>query len=252
MYTWGYIKENALAKLNVSEEEANLQNFLSRFPYYANEAMTQICSGIKPLEKFFVITVYDKEYAWKKMTERYGVYLNIPKYTPDTPTKDDKKYDIKVEFWKNWETLLFTDMLITMPDDFISFSDDRIDYEKPCIHAPFYTPTYDKQRDNYKEVGDDYVDYYGYNQIICKMPGEYKIPYNARWFFFTKDLRDDVVVSAPADICDAIPTYMASQCLKIDDEAKSAILRNEFEMFLARIDNTTFKSQRTLHVRGGW
>ena len=58
MYTWGYIKENALSKLNLSEQEENEQGFLSRFPYYANEAMTQICSGVRPNETFieFVIT----------------------------------------------------------------------------------------------------------------------------------------------------------------------------------------------------
>lgn len=252
MYTWGYIKESALAKANLSEEEANIQGLLSRFPYYANEAMTQICSGIKPLEKFIAITVHDKEHAWKKMTKQFGVYLDVYKYTPDTPIKGDPLYTAKVEFWKAWAELLFINEPIIMPDDFISFSDDRIDYEEPCIHVQSYIPVYDRQRDAYEEVGDDYVDYYGYNQIICKKPGNYKVPYNARWFFFTKDLREDVIVTAPADICDAIPTYIASQCLKIDDEAKSAILRNDFEMFLARIDNTSFKSQRTLHVRGGW
>ena len=47
MYTWGYIKENILNKLNLEEEEANQLGFLSRFPYYANEAMTQICSAYK-------------------------------------------------------------------------------------------------------------------------------------------------------------------------------------------------------------
>ena len=50
MYTWGYLKENILAKLNLDEEQANQLGFLSRFPFYANEAMTQICSAIKPHE----------------------------------------------------------------------------------------------------------------------------------------------------------------------------------------------------------
>ena len=59
-YTWGYIKENALAKLNLGEAEANEQNFLSNFPYWANEAMTQICSAIKPAEKFLQMTVTEE------------------------------------------------------------------------------------------------------------------------------------------------------------------------------------------------
>lgn len=193
MYTWGYIKENTLSKLNLSEAEANELDFLSRFPYYANEAMTQICSGIKPNEKLFKITV-----------------------TEDTVGEP-----------------------ITMPTDFIAFSDDVVRYE-------------DTQGNSYDDVGDEYVDYHGYNQLVCKMPGTYHIPYSARWFFFTKDLHNATTIPAPADICDALPSYIASQCLKIDDEAKAGVYRNEFEMFLARIDDTSFKTQRTFHIGGGW
>lgn len=193
MYTWGYIKENALSKLNLTEEEANQQGFLSRFPYYANEAMTQICSAVRPSEKFFdVIITAD----------------NI-----DTP--------------------------ITMPEDFVAFSDDIVRYKdnSECV---------------YDDVGDEYVDYLGYNQFVCKALGSYRIPYKARWFFFTKDLHNAYHIPAPADVCEALPSYIASQCWKIDDETKAAIYRNEFEMFLARIDDTSFKSQRTFHIGGGW
>lgn len=193
MYTWGYIKENTLAKLNLGEEEANQQGFLSRFPYYANEAMTQICSAIKPCEKFFEIEITDEN-------------INMP---------------------------------ITFPEDFVSFSDDVAGYkiENDAV---------------YNEVYDDQLKYHGYNTIICAKPGFYTIPYNARWFFFTKELHNSEVIPAPADICDAIPSYIVSQCLKIDDEAKASIYRNEYEMFLARIDDTSFKAQRSLRIGGGW
>ena len=190
-YTWGYIKENTLGKLNLTEEEANQQDFLSRFPYYANEAMTQICSAVRPNDKFYVVSI----------------------------TSDN------------------VGTLISMPDDFIGFSDDAV----RCViqGVEFY-------------AGDDVIEYYGYNQIICKSLGVYHIPYKARWFFFTKDLHNATVIPAPADICDALPSYIASQCLKIDDEAKAAIYRNEYEMFLARIDDTSFKTQRILQIGGGW
>lgn len=191
MYTWGYIKENILSKLNLGEEEANQQGFLSRFPYYANEAMTQICSAIKPNETFYELNVTN---------ENLG-------------------------------------QAITMPDDFIGFSDDIVRY---------------KDSGCWIEVGDEYVDYYGYNQIICNYRGSYRIPYKARWFFFTKDLQNTIVLPVPADICEALPSYIASQCWKIDDETKAAGYRNEYEMFLARIDDTSFKSQRTIHIGGGW
>lgn len=189
-YTWGYIKENTLNKLNLSEQEANEQGFLSRFPYYANEAMTQICSAIKPKETYKEITI------------------------------------------------LSQDECITFDDDFVAFSDD-VAYKRT-------------EDGDYLETDDEIVEYVGYNQIIFHEPGVYRVPYKARWYFFTKDLQNYEKITAPADICDAIPSYIVSQCLKIDDEAKAAIYRNEYEMFLSRIDDTTFKSQRTLKVSGGW
>lgn len=199
MYTWGYIKENVLSKLNLSSQEANEQGFLSRFPYYANEAMTQICSAIKPNEKFLEVTIENEN-------ER-----------------------------------------ITFPDDFVGFSDDVATYKAPSFS--FGGILYHSE---IEEAGDNRLEYDGYNAVVCKSIGAYRIPYKARWFFFTKELEDYVVLPIPADICDALPSYIASQCLKIDDEQKAAIFRNEYEMFLARIDDTNFKSQRTLRVGGDW
>lgn len=191
MYTWGYIKESALSKLNLDEASANQQDFLSRFPYYANEAMTQICS-IKPAEKrvSFIVT-------------------------------DD---NVNTE--------------ITMPNDFIAFSDDVVCYNDGEAYV--------------EDVGDDFLIYGGYNTVRCTKRGAYSIPYRARWFFFTKELVNAMVIPAPADVCEAIASYIVSQCYKVDDELKAAIYRNEFEMFLARLDDTTFKRQRGFHIGGGW
>ena len=190
MYTWGYLKECILSKLNLDEESANQQDFLSRFPYFANEAMTQICS-IKPCEKRFIVNITD-ELIGKE---------------------------------------------IVLPDDFVSFNDDVVTYQADHMIS---------------DVGDDYITYGGYNTIICHYVGEYSVPYNGRWFFFTKELVNAEVISAPADVCDAIPSYVVSQCYKVDDETKAAIYRNEFEMFLARLDNTTFRRQRGFNIGGGW
>ena len=202
MYTWGYLKNSALSKLNLTEDEANQQKILSRFTYSANEAMTQICSAVRPCEKFFEIIVTEE---------------NLSK-------------------------------CITFPEDFVAFSDDVSLY----LPEPIMIGGRAINTPDYTEVGDDYLYYLGYNQIVCKRPGTYRVPYKARWFFFTDELKNDVIITAPADVCEAIPSYIASQCYKIDDEAKASIYRNEFEMFLARIDDTSFKSQRTITRGGGW
>lgn len=249
-YTWGYIKENTLSKLNMSEEEANQQGFLSRFPYYANEAMTQICSSIKPSDKSFIVEVYDKQEMWQKLILEFGVNYdnNNIRSEEEFSSDTDEEYQQKVLFWEKWKSLSFVDEPITFPDDFISFNDDVAEF-KPL---PIYIGTQILVNSVFTEIWDEVLRYSGYNQIICKQLGTYKVPYNARWFFFTKDLQNNVVIPAPADICDSLSSYIVSQCFKIDDEAKSAIFRNEYEMFLARIDDTNFKSQRTLTIGGNW
>ena len=232
MYTWGYIKENTLGKLNLTEKEANQQGFLSLFPYYANEAMTQICSAIKPHEKNFHIQVLDKEQAWYEYTIKHGIYTEHIRPIEDDFTADDPNFAKKKAFWVEWNSLYFVNEPITLPDDFISFSSD--DVQTDC------------------EFYDDYpYEFSGYNQIICTRPGKYIVPYNARWFLFTKELQNDVKIPAPIDVCEPIPSYIASQCYKIDDELKASVYRNEYEILLARIDNTSAKCGG-IKIGGGW
>ena len=194
-YTWGYVKDNALAKLDLDEIEANNQNFLSRFPYYANEAMTQICSSVKP------------KYTY--------VEFNI--------TKDLVGVEQK------------------MPDDFISFGDD-INYE--LLNNERMTMK--------KEIHDSDFTYQGYNKVVFFREGRFFISYNARWFMFAKNINNSVVLDAPDDVIECLAAYIASQCYKIDDEYRASIFRNEYEVLLARIDNTNYKNTKTFIIEGDW
>ena len=208
-YTWGYIKDVALAKLDLTEDEANTQNLLSRFPFYANEAMTQICSSVKP-KYTFAKFVIDKD--------QVGQLQDMP--LDFVSFGDDVCYQIK----------MVEDFIPSLPDN-----DRFTDWHAAKI-----------------ELHDDDFEYSGNSQVIFKHPGEFYISYNARWFTFSKSIDNNIVVSAPNDVLDCIPSYIASQCYKIDDEYKSSVFRNEYEMFLARIDNTNFKSNKTFIIEGGW
>lgn len=195
MYTWGYIKDVTLAKLDLDEKEATIQNLLSRFPFYANEVITQVCSSVKPRRDFanFVVTSSD---------------VGVVK---------------------------------TMPSDFVSFGDD-VCYE--LINFGEHSTEL--------ELHDDDFAYIGYNKIMFKHEGNFFISYNARWYTFTKSLSDDEVIDVPCDILDCIPSYIASQCYKIDDEYKSSVFRNEYEIMLSRIDDTNFKNTKTIKIGGDW
>lgn len=195
MYTWGYLKDVILAKLDLEEKEAETQNLIKRFPLFANEAMTQICSSIKPKRTFYEIEI----------------------------TEDN------------------VGTAIIMPADFISFGDDVNIVCIPNEYGELY----------WREAYDEDFMYRGYASIICKIQGTFQISYNARWITFSQ-LDDDYVLDVPTDILDCLPSYIASQCFKIDDEYKASVYRNEYEIFLARIDDTHFKNSKTLRVEGDW
>ena len=195
MYTWGYLKDVTLAKLDLTENEATVQNLLSRFPFYANEAITQICSAIKP------------KYTFAKF---------------------------EIDFDK-------VGIAQTMPDDFISFGDDV------CYELVNNGKFLEKH-----QIFDVDFEYYGYNQVIFKHPGNFYISYNARWYTFTKAIDDNEKIDIPNDILDCIPSYIVSQCYKIDDEYKAQVFRNEYELMLSRIDATNYKNTKSILIEGDW
>ena len=195
MYTWGYLKDVALAKLDLTENEATVQNLLSRFPFYANEVITQVCSAIKP------------KYTFAKF---------------------------EIDFDK-------VGVAQTMPDDFISFGDDV------CYELVNNGKFLEKH-----QIFDVDFEYYGYNQVIFKHPGNFYISYNARWYTFTKAIDDNEKIDIPNDILDCIPSYIVSQCYKIDDQYKAQVFRNEYELMLSRIDATNYKNTKSILIEGDW
>lgn len=199
-YTWGYIKDVSLSKLDLDENEATVQNLLSRFPFYANEVITQVCSSIKP------------------------------KYTFENFVIDKTNVGVKQ----------------TMPDDFVSFGDDV------CYMLEEVREHNGETRLIKVPIHDDDYEYLGYNQVVFKHPGNYFISYNARWYTFNKSLSDDELIDIPDDILDSIPSYIASQCYKIDDEYKASVFRNEYEIMLSRIDNSNFRNTKTIKIEGDW
>lgn len=236
MYTWGYLQSAALAKLDLDEydnqDEVTSINLLNRFRIYANEAMTQICSSVKPKRSFYEVNIYDYiKYDTEDGIIVNGITLKAYQILPDKRITD---IDGNILFYP-------VGYRIKMPTDFISFSDDNS------------TVKYHDFMNNiwYHECHDDDVWYCGYNEFYCKHAGEYQIAYNARWFNFD-GVSDDTIIDVPNDVLDCIPSYIASQCYKIDDEYKSSVFRNEYEMFLARIDDTDFKNTHTITIEGDW
>lgn len=211
MYTWQYIKNAILYKLDIDETEAITLNYYNKFVVYANEAMTHICY-IKPKKTFYEFNAVNT-----LLTDENGNIISEP-------------------------NVFELNTLIKMPSDFISFGDD--------VNEITWIDKYGK---NQKSVlFDDAFSYVGTNYIRVYSEGTYNISYNARWIVFDQNTEDNVVIDAPTDVLDCIASYVASQCFKTDDENKSALYRNEFEMFLSRLDDTDFKSTKTFTIGGDW
>lgn len=122
--------------------------------------------------------------------------------------------------------------MITMPDDFLSFA-DMIGY--------------------LNGNADPQVVYITDKQILLPFTGEYKLLYNALWHEITKqDIVDDVELDIDTSVLNCLPTYMASQLLSQDDIQRSTILKNEFELMLARLDTNIMYETNHYKSNGGW
>ena len=207
VYTWGYLKDAILFKLDLEEDEANKMNYLDRFVVYANEAMTQICSSVMPKRTFYEFEIHDGKYDSNgNLIEPSNLYTTI-----------------------------------NMPNNFISFGDDINTIDEYVGHGRIIK----------REANNEDFSYHGYNQIVCHCKGKYSISYNARWIIFGNQDNGEFL-EAPIDVLECIPAYVASQCMKVDDEYKSSVFRNEFEILLSRIDNTDFKSNKTFTIGVDW
>lgn len=126
-----------------------------------------------------------------------------------------------------YETSLDNDYdVINMPDDFLSFYVNGA----PNPELSYIT-----------------------DKTVTGKAGDYKIYYNALWKEITKDdIINDTTLPIDVSVLNCLPTYMASQLLSQDDIQRSAILKNEFELLLARLDTEIMYESNHFKSEGGW
>lgn len=125
--------------------------------------------------------------------------------------------------------------IVEMPDDFIT-------------HADRLNIYVDSNGEKYK---DPIVFYNTETSIILPEKGTYVIYYNALWDLI-EDNNENKELDIDRSVLNCIPSYIASQLLSQDDPQRSAILRNEFELLLARLDRNTMNEGRSFRSEGGW
>ena len=237
MYTWGYIKEATLAKMDMSVEDAINMGLINKMPYYANEAITYITASIKARRTYTQFDIKDLRKMLDYLSEKYQ--LSDVSFLFKQPCDKTILSLNQAGALEEYEKYLYTECPLTFPDDFFAWSDD-INYK------------YDNCYKRWVQVSDRDYTTYGSTKLIFHSPGLYRMSYLAKWFKILPTTDDNFELDCPDDILECIPTYIASQLYKIDDEVKSGILRNEWEMAVSRIDENDYSSNKTIQDRRDW
>lgn len=241
MYTYGYIVDSALSKMDMDKQYAQRNGLLNKIPYYANEAMTQICSAVKPKRCFAEFVVVDTKYILEKLKlENPDKSFDFLSWDIERVKKE--KDDWYVQCWTEYHSLTPLGSLAKMPNDFISFGDE--------VNKKTIVNSYN-EREMVTATNEDYM-VRGSNCVMFMHSGIFFISYNAKWCNFDSNTDYSFVIDAPDDVVECLPSYIASQLFKVDDETKSQVYRNEFEQFLSRIDDDHYIDNGTINVTGDW
>lgn len=262
MVTWGYIKEATLAKLDVDANDSLVQGFTNKFYIYANEAINMISTTVNAKKVYKDYLVRDKKLYTDWFKDYYKLdnldFLYVNKCNYDDLTPEQK--ELYEEYWKH----TFTDEIVKMPSDFVKFlhnSKQYVQRYEPTIPnrnqlivddvEEYLYQEYKKSLVTEQASREDYI-LYGTGSIKFLRTGNYHFVYGAAWYNFTSTTKDSDIIEAPDDILYSLPSYIASQCYKIDDEQKSAIYRNEFELMLARINENDDTEPCDIVIGGDW
>ena len=245
MLSYGYIREATQAHLDLDEQEIQAMNLQTRYPIFANEAMQAICA-VKPKYDYFRV----------KITESYEPIINLGNDQFRAATEDELNWetlgspepnfadDVYTKKWYEAQNIYLSNTQIRMPDNFLAFANkqawafiisDEFDIET------FVTGTRQVNVDTtLKQVPatKSMFMYDGSNTLRFFIEGEFWIPYKGVWYQFKSGISDDDLIDIPTDVLVTIPLYIAAQCLKLDHAQLANAKRAEFELALARVNNT--------------
>lgn len=163
-------------------------------------------------------------------------------------THDWKIYSDSDERFEH-ENLFAIGEEVTMPEDFISFGNMTGKCETTVID-PYYN-TQEIKEEVY--TPDHYIKR---NAIYFDKPGVYTVHYNALWEEITDDYTKyaDSGKELPQDksVLSILPQYIAFNILAQDDIQRSAILKNDYEVLLSRLDTSVQYDTEDYKSSKGW
>lgn len=273
MKTWGEVKTAIEGKLYITSSDEAPEEYVNQYETLANEALSIIANGVKPMVKYYEIDVYKNKsecIAYASLTnsattlnirKTNGKILTVAFSISDTVARsyyDDLNKALVLELSNGNNVAISTKEMVTlyeasngnilddteytsntvvkMPEDFLSFIGVKILKDgEPCKTCAYYAT------DGLlvKEAGHYVIPYYGmYPEILTanNQPDGYN----------NQDL------GIPRQVLDCVPAYVASKCLQEDDLQRSTVLSNDFEMQLARLDDGEMYDVEHYESEGGW
>lgn len=181
--------------------------------------------------------------SYGKFTEYKGNYDNDANETVTITFQSD--YPATVKNIALYDTYFPEDSLVpeygryvkydlkTLASDFYNLFDNSISYEDGNVYL--------NTTDYYRESDHILI-------LPSNKPGSYTIWYHAYPEQITEDTLDDYVLPIDPDVAVLLPLYMASQLYMDDDLAIATTLRNQFEVGLESLVNTSHYSGKEKFV----
>ena len=175
--------------------------------------------------------------SYGKFTEYKGNYDNDANETVTITFQSD--YPATVKNIALYDTYFPEDSLVpeygkyvkydlkTLASDFYNLFDNSISYEDGNVYL--------NTTDYYRESDHILI-------LPSNKPGSYTIWYHAYPEQITEETEDDYVLPIDPDVAVLLPLYMASQLYMDDDLAIATTLRNQFEVGLDSLVNTSHYS----------
>lgn len=259
--TWNDIKKLCLDLLCLDQlTDDEEMEYSLKFQRLANQGLVSIANSVKPKIAEYDCYVYDKTYvvnsvdditdenARYKIDDTYYATINNTVYCDN---KEQTDYPVA--------NLHVINEPIYMPENFLSFGNmvgSRSTNEK------------DVYTGRVTEVLERFVPahYVGRTGFYVDQIGKYVIYYNALWEEITDDdtaqteydENDNPISGANAElpqdksVLSVLPQYVAFNVLAQDDVQRATILKNDYELLLARLDTTTQYDTEDYHSVKGW
>lgn len=204
--------ETILAKLNLTQAEAQYDNVLTKIPHLCNECLGDVANRGKPLYKLLIIDI---------TKETVSPTTLLPNET------------------------VSSERFITFDSDFLALTNEFIQRVPITVTNGVITETTE-----YERVDGNKFRRLSSRQLLFPNEYEYRylVPIICRYpRLATSDIAADDELDIELSILELIPNYVVSELLRVDDVGLSTSYRNSYESSLAALNDSVLEAAGSLY-----